>query len=119
MTTYFIADNYFVGSKIPVDEVTLGDADATLEGDRVIWVLGTAVTAARTFTLRNYDQTRFGCYKGKKPVLVVKCAVDTSGDNVVIQDEDATALFTFATDHSATPGYAAFTIDSTGDWELI
>jgi len=119
MSVYFSADNYFVGSKIPVDEATLGDADATIEGDKVIWVLGTALTGARTFTLRNYDQTRFSCYKGKKPVLVIKCAVATDVNNAVIQDEDATALFTFATDHSVTPGYAAFTVDSSGDWELI
>lgn len=119
MGTVHTSDAYYYDHKEPIDEVTLADADATIEGDKVVWDIGTALGAARTFTVRNYDKSRHSCYRGKKPLIVIKCSVDASGNNAAIDDEDGTTLFTFAADYSVTPGYAAFTIDSTGAWELV
>jgi hypothetical protein len=115
----YTADTYFVGHKEPVDEASLPDADSTIEGDKVVWVLDSAVSGAVAVTVRNYDKSRFGCYRGKKPCIVIKSAIDTSANNVTIDDEDGTTLFTFAADNSATPAYVALTIDSAGDWELV
>ena len=115
----YTADPYFIARLEPVDEASLPAADCTIEGDRVVWVLDSALSAAQAVTVRNYDKSRFGCYKGKKPVLVIKSAINTSTYNATIDDEDGTTLFTFAADNSSTPAYVALTIDSTGAWELI
>jgi len=115
----YTADTYFMGHLAPVDEASLPAADCTIEGDKVVWKLATAVSGAVAVTVRNYDKSRFGCYKGQKPVLVIKSEINTSVNNVTIDDEDGTTLFTFAADNSSTPAYVALTIDSTGAWVLI
>jgi len=115
----YTADTYYHGHKEPIDEATLPNADATFEGDRIVWDIGTTLTGARTFTIRNYDKSRHSCYRGQKPCVVVKCSVDASVNNAAIDDEGGTTLFTFSTDCSGTAKYVAFTIDSVGDWELV
>ena len=99
---------------------SLPDADSTIEGGVCTWLLGTALTGARTITLASYDSGRHGEYFGhEKPVVLVKCAVDCSVNNAVIKDADGSTLFTFATDCSVTPKYVAFRLNQAGTaWEL-
>ena len=115
----YSAENYYVGHLKSVDEATLPAADCTIEGDRIVWDLGTTLTVATTVTIRDYDATRANCYKGPKPLLVIKSSVDASTYNVSIDDEDGTTLWTFSADNSSTAGFAAFTVDADGAWELI
>lgn len=102
-----------------LNRVSLGDSDNTVEGSAVTWVQDTALTAARTITVRDFDQSRHGEYDDKLyPKLVIKCAVDASVNNLVVADTAAAVLFTFAADYSVTPAYCVLRLDSVGDWEL-
>lgn len=101
-------------------QVTLTE-DSTIYGDKVTWVVD---TDGDDVTLGVFDSSSAGEYMNvKNPLIVVKCAVNASGTNVVVYNSDGTtALHTFSADYSSTPSYAAFRlvadVTGTNSWRL-
>lgn len=119
MATSYVASNYFTTGSDLLNDVTLGDDDNTVEGGAVMWVLGTAVTAARSLIVQKYDAGRHGEYDHKrKPHILIKSAVATNVNNVTVEYPSGTTLYTFAADNSVTPAYCILSLTDAGNWEL-
>lgn len=100
-------------------QVTLTEA-STCEGDKVTWVIDTAEDHV---TLAKYDVNRSGEYIDvHNPCIVVKHEADSSSNNTLVKSEDGTTIFTFDTDDSAAPVYAAFRLvtgsKNTASWRV-
>lgn len=99
------ASSTYVENESSRRQVTLTEA-SVCEGDKVTWVID---TAADHITLARYDKSRSGEYFNvHNPLIVVKHEVDSSGTNTLVKSEDGTTIFTFDTDDSVAPVYAAF-----------
>lgn len=104
-------------------------AASTIEGNKVVWNITTA-GASYDLTVAEYDATRTSQYKyvDGQPVIVIKCSVDCSANNVAVKSSDGagstTTHYTFAADYSVTPRYIALRLsategaDGTRLWEL-
>lgn len=94
-------------------------AAQTIEGNKVIWNISTA-GASYDVTVRSYDPTRRNEYDQDvlgQPVIIIKCSVDTSANNVAVKVSDGagstTTIYTFAADYSVTPRYVALRLSAT------
>lgn len=113
------ASNYKKISSDVRPRVTLTEA-STVEGDAVVWVVDTAEDHV---TLAKYSAARAGEYIDRhNPLIVVKHEADSSANNTLVKSEDGTTIFTFDTDDSAAPVYAAFRLvtgnRNTASWEV-
>ena len=103
------ASSSFIDSETSRRQVTLTEA-STVEGDKVTWVVDTAEDHV---TLARFDKGRSGEYIDiHNPLIVVKHEVDSSVNNTLVKSEDGTTIFTFDTDDSVAPVYAAFRLVS-------
>lgn len=94
-------------------------AAQTIEGNKVIWNISTA-SASYNVTVASYDPTRRSEYdldQNGQPVIIIKCSVDTSANNVAVLVSDGagstTTIYTFAADYSVTPRYVALRLSAT------
>jgi len=102
---YLYASSTFIPNESSRREVTLTEA-STCEGDKVVWCIDTAEDHV---TLARYDKSRAGEYIDvNNPLIVVKHEVNSSVANTLVKSEDGTTIFTFDTDDSGAPVYAAF-----------
>lgn len=121
MANYYSSKYYTSRDKLTLDRsVNLPNADATIEGGMCTWVIGTALTAGRTYDVLKFSKGRYAEYpsvKEIKPHIIIKCAVNTAANNATITSGGST-LFTFAADYSVTPAYVVLRLTDTGTWEL-
>ena len=115
------ASSYYTPSesKKSRQQVTLTEA-STVEGDAVTWVVDTAEDHV---TLAKWSNNRQGEYiDAERPLIVVKHEADSSSNNTLVKSEDGTTIFTFDTDDSAAPVYAAFRLvtgsKNTASWRV-
>lgn len=122
MANYFSSKYYVNRDKLTLDRSeNLPNANASIEGGMCTWVVGTALTATRTYTVLNFSKGRYSQYpsvKEIKPHIMIKCAVDTSVNNAIIADAAGSTIFTFAADYSVTPAYVVLRLSTTNTWEL-
>jgi len=117
MTTYH-ADYYDVKHDKIVTTTTVPDGDVTLEGDLVVWDVDETLAAAKAIDLLAFSSARRSCFTDwRKVLLVVKCSSDASSYDVDV-DYDSSTLYTFNSDCSTTPKYAAFKLTAAGAWQL-
>lgn len=122
-TEYLYTSNHELPSTDILDRVTL-DADTyatfVVEGGGVIWSIeGGARQTTAAVVVRTYDQSRHGEYDKKfKPHVMIRCALNAAGGNVVVLDMDSNLLYTFAGDCSVIPGYCVLRLTSTRTWEV-
>ena len=99
-----------------LDRVNLTDADNTIFGSGVVWVLATP-TAARTLTIANYEEDADD-NQGWKKNVIIKCKVNCSGNNITIADAAGTTLYTLSTNQAAAELYLVFRLKDDQTWEL-
>ena len=116
MTTYAYASSSFVPNEKSRREVTV-TAASTVEGDKVVWVTG---TAGYHITVARWSASRAGEYVDvNNPLIVIKNTADCSGGatDTLVKSEDGTTLYTFDGNNSSTPGYVALRL-VTGTMEV-
>jgi hypothetical protein len=104
-------------TNLPIDTVTVPNADTTIFGSGVIWNL-TTPTAARTITVATYDRGDYANFDPEsRQVIIIRSKVDCSVNNVTIANAAGT-VFTFATNDTSAEKYCVLKLTTAGLWEL-
>lgn len=117
MATYY-ASKEFTRNQGAYDRKQFSTYDLVEESTIVGGVDGvwdcTTAGVAWTLTVEHYDEGSYAQYPHfrNKPYIVIKCSCDTSVNNITVNDEAGTTLYTFAANYSVTPIYIVLTLDT-------
>jgi len=101
-----------------LDVYTTEDDDLVLCGSQAVFNLSSP-SAERSIKLMHHDVT-MECEHpfDKKPLMMIKCKVDCSVNNITIKDNNGTTLYVLNSDYSTKEIYLIFKCDNKNNWIL-